>query len=331
MHDILVKLDCLGHDDPTVLHMLEELTGIGYKDVPLDDPDVRSLFSSPKALGVTPEDIGCLTGTFGVPEFGTSFVRGMLDETKPTTMEELLRISGLSHGTDVWLGNAQELIANGTAKLSECVCCRDDIMNYLIDKGVAPKMAFTTMESVRKGRGLKPEMEQAHAVAYVTMALRVAWYKVHRPLAYYCAYFTVRGDGFDAMTMLIDPATIREKIKQIKADPKASAKDKEAVTSLELVLEMNMRGFKFLPCDLYKSDLKKFKMEGETGLRCPFTSLGGLGESAAINIVRARERGPFMSVEDLKERTRISSAVIELLRTHGSLEGLSETSQVCMF
>ena len=355
MHDILVKLDCLGHDDPTVLHMLEELTGIGYKDVPLDDPDVRSLFSSPKALGVTPEDIGCLTGTFGVPEFGTSFVRGMLDETKPTTMEELLRISGLSHGTDVWLGNAQELIANGTAKLSECVCCRDDIMNYLIDKGVAPKMAFTTMESVRKGRGLKPEMEQAmieqhvpqwfmdsckkikymfpkgHAVAYVTMALRVAWYKVHRPLAYYCAYFTVRGDGFDAMTMLIDPATIREKIKQIKADPKASAKDKEAVTSLELVLEMNMRGFKFLPCDLYKSDLKKFKMEGETGLRCPFTSLGGLGESAAINIVRERERGPFMSVEDLKERTRISSAVIELLRTHGSLEGLSETSQVCMF
>jgi len=282
-------------------------------------------------------------------------VRGMLDETKPTTMEELLRISGLSHGTDVWLGNAQELIANGTAKLSECVCCRDDIMNYLIDKGVAPKMAFTTMESVRKGRGLKPEMEQAmieqhvpqwfmdsckkikymfpkgHAVAYVTMALRVAWYKVHRPLAYYCAYFTVRGDGFDAMTMLIDPATIREKIKQIKADPKASAKDKKAVTSLELVLEMNMRGFKFLPCDLYKSDLKKFKMEGETGLRCPFTSLGGLGESAAINIVRERERGPFMSVEDLKERTRISSAVIELLRTHGSLEGLSETSQVCMF
>ena len=247
------------------------------------------------------------------------------------------------------------VIANGTAKLSECVCCRDDIMNYLIDKGVAPKMAFTTMESVRKGRGLKPEMEQAmieqhvpqwfmdsckkikymfpkgHAVAYVTMALRVAWYKVHRPLAYYCAYFTVRGDGFDAMTMLIDPATIREKIKQIKADPKASAKDKEAVTSLELVLEMNMRGFKFLPCDLYKSDLKKFKMEGETGLRCPFTSLGGLGESAAINIVRERERGPFMSVEDLKERTRISSAVIELLRTHGSLEGLSETSQVCMF
>lgn len=355
MHDILVKLDCLGHDDPTVLHMLEELTGIGYKDVPLDDPAVRSLFASPEALGVTTEDIGCTTGTFGVPEFGTSFVRGMLDETKPTTMEELLRISGLSHGTDVWLGNAQELIANGTAKLSECVCCRDDIMNYLIDKGVAPKMAFTTMESVRKGRGLKPEMEQAmiehnvpqwfmdsckkikymfpkgHAVAYVTMALRVAWYKVHRPLAYYCAYFTVRGDGFDAMTMLIDPATIREKIKEIKADPNATAKDKEAVTSLELVLEMNMRGFKFLPCDLYKSDLKKFRMEGENGLRCPFTSLGGLGESAAINIVRERDKGPFLSIEDLKDRTRVSSAVIELLRTHGSLEGLSETSQVCMF
>ncbi len=355
MHDILVKLDCLGHDDPTVLHMLEELTGIGYKDVPLDDPAVRSLFSSPEALGVTQEQIGCTTGTFGVPEFGTAFVRGMLDETKPTTMEELLRISGLSHGTDVWLGNAQELIANGTAKLSECVCCRDDIMNYLIDKGVAPKMAFTTMESVRKGRGLKPEMEQAmieqnvpqwfmdsckkikymfpkgHAVAYVTMALRIAWYKVHKPLAYYCAYFTVRGDGFDAMTMLIDPETIREKIRQIKNDPKATAKDKVAMTSLELVLEMNMRGFKFLPCDLYKSDLKKFRMEDEHSLRCPFTSLDGLGEAAAIGIVKEREKGPFMSIEDLKERAHVSGAVIELLRTHGTLEGMSETSQISMF
>ena len=211
MHDILVKLDCLGHDDPTMLHELEILTGINFKDVPLDDPDVRSLFSSPEVLGVTSEDILCNTGTYGVPEFGTGFVRGMLEETKPHTMEELLRISGLSHGTDVWLGNAQELISSGTATLSECVCCRDDIMNYLIDKGVKPKLAFTTMESVRKGKGLKPEMEQAmvdqnvpdwfmdsckkikymfpkgHAVAYVTMSLRVAWFKLHEPLAYYCA------------------------------------------------------------------------------------------------------------------------------------------------
>ena len=355
MEENLLKLDMLGHDDPTMIRMLEDMTGVDAQKIPLDDQDTMSIFTSSKVLGYENDPILGPVGSVAIPEFGTGFTRGMLQETQPTKFDTLIRLSGFSHGTDVWLGNAQELIANGTAKLSECVCCRDDIMNYLIDKGVAPKMAFTTMESVRKGRGLKPEMEQAmieqhvpqwfmdsckkikymfpkgHAVAYVTMALRVAWYKVHRPLAYYCAYFTVRGDGFDAMTMLIDPATIREKIKQIKADPKASAKDKEAVTSLELVLEMNMRGFKFLPCDLYKSDLKKFKMEGETGLRCPFTSLGGLGESAAINIVRERERGPFMSVEDLKERTRISSAVIELLRTHGSLEGLSETSQVCMF
>ena len=354
MHDILVKLDCLGHDDPTVIHMLEELTGIPPTEVPLDDPAVRSLFHSPEALGVTSEQIDCSTGTFGIPEFGTAFVRGMLDDTTPSTMEELIRISGLSHGTDVWLGNAQDLIRSGTAALRECVCCRDDIMNYLIDRGVAPKMAFTTMESVRKGRGLKPEMEQAmidnnvpqwfidsckkikymfpkgHAVAYVTSALRIAWFKVHHPLAYYAAYFTVRGDGFDACTMLIDPQTIKQKIREIKNDPKASAKDQTAVTSLELVLEMNMRGFKFLPCDLYKSHVSRFLIE-DGALRCPFTSLGGLGESAAIAIVRERDKAPFLSIEDMKERTKVSSAVIELLRAHGSLEGLSETSQVSFF
>ncbi|MGN0778757.1 MAG: PolC-type DNA polymerase III [Aristaeellaceae bacterium] len=354
MHDILVKLDCLGHDDPTVIHMLEELTGIPPTEVPLDDPAVRSLFHSPEALGVTSEQIDCSTGTFGIPEFGTAFVRGMLDDTTPSTMEELIRISGLSHGTDVWLGNAQDLIRSGTAVLRECVCCRDDIMNYLIDRGVAPKLAFTTMESVRKGKGLKPEMEKAmidnnvpewfidsckkikymfpkgHAVAYVTSALRIAWFKVHHPLAYYAAYFTVRGDGFDACTMLIDPQTIKQKIRDIKNDPKATAKDQTAVTSLELVLEMNMRGFRFLPCDLYKSHVSRFLIE-DGALRCPFTSLGGLGESAAIAIVRERDKAPFLSIEDMKERTKISSAVIELLRAHGSLEGLSETSQVSFF
>jgi len=354
MHDILVKLDCLGHDDPTVIHMLQELTGIAPEDVPLDDPAVRSLFQSPKALGVTSEDIDCSTGTFGVPEFGTAFVRGMLDDTKPTTMEELIRISGLSHGTDVWLGNAQDLIRSGTAVLRECVCCRDDIMNYLMDRGVQPKLAFTTMESVRKGKGLKPEMEQAmidnhvpqwfidsckkikymfpkgHAVAYVMSALRIAWFKVHHPLAYYAAYFTVRGDGFDACTMIMDPQAIKQKIRDIKNDPNATAKDQTAVTSLELVLEMNMRGFQFLPADLYKSQVSRFLIEGN-GLRCPFSSLAGLGESAAAAIVRERDKAAFLSVEDLKERTKISSAVVELLRTHGSLEGLSETSQISMF
>ena len=355
MHDILVKLDCLGHVDPTVLHMLAEITDTPTEEVPLDDKPVRSLFSSPEALGVTPEDIDCTTGTLGIPEFGTNFVRGMLDDTKPSTMEELVRISGLSHGTDVWLGNAQDLVRSGTAKLSECVCCRDDIMNYLIDKGVAPKMAFTTMESVRKGKGLKPEMEQAmldahvpewfmdscrkikymfpkgHAVAYVMSSLRVAWYKVHRPLAYYAAYFTLRGKGFDATTMIADPDTIRQKIKAIKEDPNASAADHDAVTSLELVLEMNMRGFRFLPADLYKSHVTRFLMEDETSLRVPFTSLGGLGEAVAENIIREREKAPFLSIEDLKDRAKVPSSIIEMLRAHGSLEGLSESNQVSMF
>ena len=355
MHDILVKLDCLGHDDPTMLHMLEELTGINFRDVPLDDWGVRSLFSSPEALGVTERDILCTTGTYGVPEFGTGFVRGMLDDTHPSTMEELLRISGLSHGTDVWLGNAQDLITSGTATLSECVCCRDDIMNYLMAQGVAPKMAFNTMESVRKGRGLKPEMEQAmreknvpdwfvdscrkikymfpkgHAVAYVTMALRVAWFKLHLPAAYYAAYFTVRGDGFDASTMLIDPDACRERIRAVRdADTKASQREKEQVTALELVLEMNMRGLKFLPVDLYRSDVKKFRIE-DGNLRCPFTSLPGLGEAAAIPIVEARKDGPFLSVEDLQQRAHIGAGITDLLQAHGSLQGLSETSQISMF
>ena len=354
MHDILVKLDCLGHDDPTMMHELEILTGINFRDVPLDDPGVRSLFTSPAALGVSQEDILCNTGTYGVPEFGTGFVRGMLEETRPKTMEELLRISGLSHGTDVWLGNAQEIIASGTATLSECVCCRDDIMNYLMDQGVQPKMAFTTMESVRKGKGLKPEMEKAmneaevpawfmdsckkikymfpkgHAVAYVTMSLRVAWFKLHEPLAYYCAYFTVRGDGFDASTMLISPETCRRRIREIREMDKPTARDKEIATCLELVLEMNMRGIQFLPVDLYKSDVKRFRIE-DGNIRCPFISLPGLGESAAVPIAEARKEGPFLSVEDLKIRGKVGSAVIEMLRAHGALEGMDETNQISMF
>ena len=354
MHDILVKLDCLGHDDPTMLHELEILTGINFKEVPLDDPDVRSLFSSPEVLGVKSEDILCNTGTYGVPEFGTGFVRGMLEETKPHTMEELLRISGLSHGTDVWLGNAADLIASGTATLSECVCCRDDIMNYLIDKGVQPKLAFTTMESVRKGKGLKPEMEQAmidqqvpdwfmdsckkikymfpkgHAVAYVTMALRVAWFKVHHPLAYYCAYFTVRGDGFDATTMILSPDAARKKINEIRTMDKPTARDKDTATCLELVLEMNLRGIKFLPVDLYKSDVRRFLIE-DGNIRCPFISLPGLGESVAVTIAEAREEGQFLSVEDLKKRGKAGSAVVDMLRAHGALDGLTETNQISMF
>ncbi len=354
MHDILVKLDCLGHDDPTMMHVLEELTGVNFQEVPLDDPGVRSLFTSPMALGVTEEEILCNTGTYGVPEFGTEFVRGMLQDTKPSTMEELLRISGLSHGTDVWLGNAKDLINEGIATLSECVCCRDDIMNYLMDQGVKPKLAFTTMESVRKGRGLKPEMEAAmveagvpdwfmdscrkikymfpkgHAVAYVTMSLRVAWFKLHEPLAYYCAYFTVRGDGFDSGTMILSPDTCRARLQEIRNMEKPTQRDKETATCLELVLEMNMRGIRFLPVDLYRSEVSRFVIEGGN-IRCPFTSLSGLGESVAQPIVDARKDGPFLSVEDLRLRARVGASAVEMLRSQGALDGLSETSQISMF
>ena len=351
MHDILVKLDILGHDDPTMIHELELLTGIDYKQIPLDDQKVMSLFSGPEALKVTQEDIDCTTGTLGVPEFGTAFVRGMLDETKPTTMEELIRISGLSHGTDVWLGNAQELIRSGTAPLRECICTRDDIMNYLMLKGVAPKMAFDTMESVRKGRGLSSAMEEAmeearvdpwfidsckkiqymfpkgHAVAYVTMALRVAWFKVYHPAAYYAAYFTVRGDGFDATRMLLKPDVIKGILNDFKQqEQKLTTKDKQEIVAWELVLEMQMRGIAFLPADLYKSDVKRFLIE-DGALRVPFTALSGVGEAVAESIAKERDL-PFISIEDLKKRGKASSAVIEILRTQGCLNALSETSQV---
>ena len=357
MHDVLVKLDCLGHDDPTMMHMLGELTGVDFRTIPLDDKKVMSLFSSPEALGVTPEEIDCTTGTLGVPEFGTPFVRGMLDETHPTTMEELIRISGLSHGTDVWLGNAHDLILNGTARLRDCICTRDDIMNALIGYGVESKMAFTTMESVRKGKGLKPEMEEAmvshqvppwfidsckkikymfpkgHAVAYVTMALRVAWYKVYYPQAYYSAYFTIRGDGFDACTMVLPMDQLNARIKEFKRldqEKKLSAKEQTEITAMEMVREMMARGYHFLPADLYKSDAVRFLPEGDKDLRVPFSSLGGLGEAAAQGLVEARSV-PFVSVEDLKNRARVSSAVIELLRGQGCLNALSETSQVSLF
>ncbi len=357
MHDILVKLDILGHDDPTMMHMLEELTGINFKDIPLDDKQVMSLFSSPKALGVTPKDIGCNTGTFGVPEFGTSFVRQMLEDTHPTTMQELIRISGLSHGTDVWLGNAKDLIDQGIAPLSQCLCTRDDIMNQLMEMGVPAKMAFDTMENVRKGKGLRPEMADAmhehnvpqwfedscrkikymfpkgHAVAYVTMALRVAWYKVYYPQAYYAAYFTIRGDGFDATTMILPIEQLRAKLQDAydrDAEKKLTAKEKDEITAMELVLEMMARGYYFLPADLYKSDVKNFIPEGEKGLRVPFTALGGLGESAAQGIVDARST-PFISVEDFKNRAHVSQSVCDMLREHGCLKDMAETNQVTLF
>ncbi len=356
MHDILVKLDCLGHDDPTMMHRLEELTGVSFKSIPLDDPKVMSLFTSPEALKVTPEQIMCQTGTLGIPEFGTSFVQGMLLDTRPTTMEELIRISGLSHGTDVWLGNAKDLIDSGTAALKECICTRDDIMNYLISKGVESKMSFDTMESVRKGRGLKPEMEAAmrehgvpdwfvasckkikymfpkgHAVAYVTMGLRVAWYKVYYPQAYYAAYFSIRGDGFDAGRMLLSSETLRDRLRGFsEREEKLSVKDKQEENAYHMLLEMQERGIKMLPVDLYQSDATRFLPEGGD-LRCPFTAITGFGESAVSGIIESRDpERPYISVEDLRTRARVGQSVVEMLRAQGALESLPETSQVDLF
>ena len=356
MHDILVKLDCLGHDDPTMMHRLEELTGVNFREIPLDDKQVMSLFSKPDALGVTQEDIMWETGTLGIPEFGTSFVRGMLLETRPSTMEELIRISGLSHGTDVWLGNAQDIINSGTAKLAQCFCTRDDIMNFLISKGMAEKMSFDIMESVRKGRGLKPEWEDAmrehdvpqwaidschkikymfprgHAVAYVTMGLRVAWYKVYRPQAYYAAYFSIRGDGFDAARMLLSVQTLRDRLEEFaNREEKMSVREKQEENAFHMLLEMQQRGIRMLPVDLYKSDATRFLIE-DGNLRCPFTSINGFGENAVQGILNSRDPSrPYISIEDLKNRAHIGDSIVEMLRGQGALEGLPETSQVDLF
>ncbi len=358
MHDILVKLDILGHDDPTMLHLLEELTGVPYLDIPLDDKKVMSLFQSPEALGITSEELGCSTGTYGVPEFGTGFVRQLLDDTRPSTMQELVRISGLSHGTNVWLGNTKDIIDQGIATLSDCFCTRDDIMNQLMKMGVEAKMSFDIMESVRKGKGLKPAMEEAmhahnvpewmmescrkikymfpkgHAVAYVTMALRVAWYKVYRPLAYYAAYFTIRGDGFDACTMIFqDVKSARNKLREceelVEGNKDATAKEQNQVVAMQMVLEMMLRGFRFLPVDLYHSHVSRFQPVDDTHLLVPFISMGGLGESAAKSIVEARET-PFLSLEDLTRRAKVSSAVTELLQQQGCLKDLPESSQTSL-
>ena len=282
----LLKFDMLGHDDPTVIRMLQDITGIEPKSIPLDDKETMAIFSSTDSLGVTPEQIESKVGTFGVPEFGTRFVREMLVETLPKTFEELVRISGLSHGTDVWNNNAQDLIKEGKATLAEAICTRDDIMTYLINMGLPAQNSFKIMECVRKGKGLTEEQEtlmrennvpewyiesckkikymfpKAHAVAYVTMAFRIAWFKVHKPLAYYATFFSIRADEFDSEVMIFGKSKVREKMADIKRlGNDATAKDKNMYSILESVLEMYERGFNFLPIDLYKSDATKFKVE----------------------------------------------------------------------
>ena len=355
MHDILVKVDVLGHDDPTMLRMLGELSGVPYQDVPLDDERVRSLFRSPDGLGISRDDLNCSTGTLGIPEFGTPFVRGILDDTQPTSMADLIRISGLSHGTDVWAGNSRDLILSGTATLAECICTREDIMTTLMGKGMGSKMAFDIMESVRKGKGLTTLMEQemracgvpdwfirscwkiaymfpkGHAVAYVTMALRVGWYKVYHPLAYYSAYFTIRGKDLNALTMARQAVFLRRELEALYRIGQKDLTDKneKEIVVMELAHEMGLRGFSFLPVDLYKSDATRFLMEGDA-LRCPFTSLSGFGESAAQGIIDARSER-FISVEDIRSRAKVSSTAIDLLRECGALNGLNDTNQVSFF
>ena len=365
-HDIdenVLKLDVLGHDDPTMIRKLQDLSGIDPNDIPMDDPDVMDLFSGTDILGVTPEQIGTSTGMLGIPEFGTNFVRGMVDETHPTTFAELLQLSGLSHGTDVWLGNAQDLIKTGIADLSTVIGCRDDIMVYLMHAGLDPKMAFTIMERVRKGLWLKISEEErngyieamkannvpewyiescgkikymfpkAHAAAYVMMALRVAYFKVHHPIYYYCAYFSIRAKAFDIKTMGAGLDAIKRKMQEIaekRKNNEASNVEIDLYTTLEIVNEMWERGFKFGKLDLYRSDATEFIIDGDT-LIPPFVAMDGLGENVAKQLVRARQEGEFLSKTELRKRGGLSSTLVEKMDEMGILGNMPEDNQLSLF
>jgi DNA polymerase-3 subunit alpha (Gram-positive type) len=352
----LLKLDILGHDDPTMMRMLHDLTGVDPTTIPMNDPKVMSIFSSTEAIGVTPEQIRSKTATYGVPEMGTRFVRQMLEETKPKSFADLLQISGLSHGTGVWLGNAQELIRNGTCTISTVIGCRDDIMLYLIYKaGMDASLAFKITESVRKGRGLTPEwiedmrkagvpqwyidscqkieymFPKAHAAAYVISAVRTAYYKVYHPLAFYAAYFSVRATDFDIDVFRRGYDAIMAKLEEIEAKGfQATPKEKSMVSILEMGLEMTSRGFGFTNIDLYRSDATRFQIDGNN-LLPPFSSVPGIGENAAKNIAAARKDGEFLSVEDFQLRTKSTKTVVELLANMGCFRGLPESNQLSLF
>ena len=365
-HDIdenVLKLDVLGHDDPTMIRKLQDLSGIDPNEIPMDDEGVMALFSGTDVLGVTPEQIGTSTGMLGIPEFGTNFVRGMVDETHPTTFAELLQLSGLSHGTDVWLGNAQDLIKAGIADLSTVIGCRDDIMVYLMHAGLDPKMAFTIMERVRKGLWLKISEEErngyieamkannvpewyiescgkikymfpkAHAAAYVMMALRVAYFKVHHPIYYYCAYFSIRAKAFDIKTMGAGLDAIKRKMQEIaekRKNNEASNVEVDLYTTLEIVNEMWERGFKFGKLDLYRSDATEFIIDGDT-LIPPFVAMDGLGENVAKQLVRARQEGEFLSKTELRKRGGLSSTLVEKMDEMGILGNMPEDNQLSLF
>ncbi|GEO46703.1 PolC-type DNA polymerase III [Companilactobacillus kimchii] len=356
IHDNILKLDILGHDDPTMIRMLQDLSGIDPKTLPVKDPGVMELFRGTDSLDVTPEQIFSKTGTLGVPEFGTRFVRGMLEKTHPTTFAELLQISGLSHGTDVWLGNAEELIDKGVVTLKEVIGCRDNIMMDLIHYGMDSQMAFQIMEHVRKGRGIPDDWKQAmkdadvpdwyidsclkikymfpraHATAYIIMALRIAYFKVHHPLYYYCAYFSVRADDFDLVAMTTGKDAVKASMKAINdKGMDASTKEKNLLTVLELANECLERGFTIKMVDLDKSDAFDFKIIDDKTLLAPFNAIPGLGDNVAKQIVAAREEQPFLSKQDLGTRGKVSKTVIEYMTENHVLDGMPDENQLSLF
>ncbi|NLJ57381.1 MAG: PolC-type DNA polymerase III [Tissierellia bacterium] len=351
----ILKLDLLGHDTPSIIRMLEDFTGVASSEIPTDDKETMKIFNSPEVFGISLDEINCHTGTLAIPEFGTPFVRQMIMDTKPKTFSDLVRISGLSHGTDVWINNAQEVIRNGDATIGEVISTRDDIMTYLIHKGVEKKTAFDIMERVRKGRGLREEdvktmkeqnvpqwyidscnkikymFPKAHAVAYVTMSVKIAYFKVHYPEAFYATYFTTKVEDFDADLVTKGENHILSTIKSLeeKGNEK-TAKEKNLITVLEVAYEMYKRGFKFTKVDLYKSDDRKFLLT-EEGILPPLMGLAGLGANAAANIKAERQIKEFISIEDLVKRTKVSKTVIKVLKNHGCLKNMDKTNQISIF
>lgn len=352
----LLKLDILGHDDPTMIRMLQDLTGIDPTTIPLDDKAVMSLFQNTSALGIEPEQIGgCKLGALGIPEFGTDFAMQMLIDTQPKYFSDLVRIAGLSHGTDVWLGNAQTLIQEGKATISTAICTRDDIMIYLIGMGMDSELSFTIMESVRKGKGLKPDWEQAmlehnvpdwyiwsckkiqymfpkaHAAAYVMMAWRIAYCKVNYPLAYYCAFFSIRASAFSYELMCQGKDFLERMIADYKkrADTLTN-KEQDTLKDMRIVQEMYARGFEFEPIDIFRAHSRNFQIVN--GKIMPsLSSIEGLGEKAADAVMEAAKDGPFLSKDDFRSRTKVSKTVIDLMGDLGLLGDIPESNQISLF